>query len=145
TERDVDGFHGVLKERALRAAAPPRDAEVFEATLGADASTLCPVKKTQLHQVRLVDLFDGALLFIDGRGNGAQSNRSAAVFFEHCQHDLLVDFVEAEAVYFQQIQRLIGYVEIHVPVGTHLRVITDAAQQAIGDARSAAAAAGDFF
>ena len=64
-ERDVDGFHRRLEERALRAATPARDAEVFKATLGPDAPALRAVEKAQLHQVGFVDFFNGALLFVN--------------------------------------------------------------------------------
>src|SRR5580765_7065410 len=53
-----------LEERALRSAPLARDAEVFKAALRPHTAARSAVAKTHLHQVRLVDFFDGALLFV---------------------------------------------------------------------------------
>ena len=60
-------------------------------------------------------------------------------------HDLLIDLVEAVAIDFQQIERRCGDGLRDVAFCSNLRVIADAAEQAVGDARRAAAAAGDLF
>src|SRR5580704_16812150 len=134
------------KERALYAAAHPAgDFEIVEGAIGPDAAARSAVDKTELHQVRLIDLFDGVGLFIDGSGDGVDAYWSAAVFFEQRKHDFLVDFIQAEAVYFQQVERESGDGQIDVAGGANLRVIVHAAKQTVGDARRASAAAGYFL
>ena len=67
------------------------------------------------------------------------------IFLQHRHHDLLIDLVQAEAIHFQQIERGLRHAQSDVSFGANLRIIANAPQQAVGDARRAAAAAGDLF
>ena len=95
--------------------------------------------------IGLVDFFDGLRFFADRCRDGVHAHRSAAILLEQRQHDLLVDLIEPVAVHFQQVERGLAPPACDVSVGAHLRVIADAAQQAVGDARRAAAAARDLL
>src|SRR6202011_824924 len=89
------------KELTLHAAAHlPGNLEVIERSIRTDAAARRAVDKSQLHEIRLVDLFDGVGLFIDGSCNGVHSHWAPTVLFEQSKHDLLIDFVEAKTVYF---------------------------------------------
>src|SRR5579884_1831169 len=134
------------EEQVLRGAAPPRrmQAEILEGALGSHTAARRTVDEAELDQVWLVDFFNGGRLLVDRRRDGVDAYGPAAVFLQQRGHDLLVDFVEAEAVDFEHVQRGDGHLPIDVPVGTDLGVIADPTQQPVGDARSAPAAARDL-
>src|ERR1022692_1570918 len=110
------------------AAHPAGDFEIVECAIGADAAARSPIDKAELHQVRLIDLFDGVGFLVDGGGDGVHAYGSAAVLLKQREHDFLVDFIQAEAVYFQQVEREGGDRQIDVAFGADLRVIAYAAK-----------------
>ena len=73
------------------------------------------------------------------------AHRAAAVLFENGRHDLLVDLVETEAVHVEQIQGGLRHGLGDASIRPYLRIVADAAQQAVGDARRPAATARDLF
>src|SRR5579864_5697869 len=139
-------FKAFSEQRILSATAHlPRNLEIFERPIGADAAARRAVDETELHEVRFVDFLNGVSFFVDGSGDGVHAHRPAAVLFKQRQHDLLVNFIETETVHFEQVERTGGDPQIDVPLGADLSVIADAAQQAVGNAGRATAASGDFF
>ena len=66
-------------------------------------------------------------------------------FSSNGEHDLLIDFVEAVAVDFQQVEGGLRDAEVDVPGARTSRIIADAPEQPVRDAGSATAAAGDFL
>src|ERR1035441_7663458 len=127
------------------AAKTPLNLKIFVRRIRGHPPARRAVQEAELNQIRLVDFFDGIGLLGNGRGNSVQPHRAAAVFFEDRQHDFLIDFVEAEAIHFQQVQRGLRHGLRDAAVGAHLRIVAHAAQQAIGDARRSPAAARQLF
>src|SRR6266852_2061974 len=123
------------------------------------ASTLQPVLESEeaglaaggavdhadLHEVRLVDFFDGVFFFAEGGGKRADADGAAAVFVEQGEHEVAVDFVEAAFIDAEHGQGFLRDGARDAAGGAHFREIAGAAQQTIGDARRSAAAARDFF
>src|SRR6185503_16350246 len=68
-------LESLLEKSPLRAAPPPCDTKVFKAALRPHAAARRAIEKSHLHEVGLVDFFDGALLLIDRRRDGAQAYR----------------------------------------------------------------------
>ena len=120
------------------------DFKVVEGAAGADAATGGAVEEAELHEIGLVDLFDSRGLFVDGGGDGVDADGATGVLVENREHDFLVDFIEAEAVDFEEIEGGHGDGEGDVAVGADLGVVADAAEEAVGDTRGAAGTAGDF-
>src|SRR5271168_5191948 len=80
------------KQIALHPAhGPTGDLEILERAIGADPPARRPVDETKLHEIGLIDLFDGIRLFVDRSSDGVHAHRPAAVLLQQRQHDLLVD------------------------------------------------------
>src|SRR5271165_1141464 len=72
------------KKCVLHAAAqaPAGYLEIFKRAIGRHAPARRPVDKAQLHQIRLIDLFNGVRLLVNGSRNRVHAHRSAAVFHQ---------------------------------------------------------------
>ncbi len=90
--------------------------KVVERSISADATARCAVDEAELHQIRLIDFFDGVGLFVDGSGDGIHAYWAAAIFFEQREHDFLVDFIQTEAVHFEQIERAVAMARLMWPL-----------------------------
>ena len=86
------------------------------------------IDEAELDEIRFVDLFYGVGLFIDRSGNGIHADWAARIFFEQREHDLLVDFVQTEAIHLQQVQSAGGRPQVDVSFSPNLCVIPDAPQ-----------------
>ena len=102
------------------------------------------LEKADLDQEGLVDVLDRVLFLADRRGDRVEADRAAAELLDDRAQQLAVDLVEAVLVDLEQLERRVRDVERDRAVGAHLRVVAHAAQQAVGDARRAARAAGDL-
>ncbi len=119
--------------------------EVFVGAGSGHAAARGAVDEADLHEVRLVDLLDGVFFFAEGRGERAHADGAAAVFVEQGEHEVAVDFIEAAFVDAEHGKSFLRDGAGDASCGAHLGKIAGAAQQAVGDARRSAAAAGNFF
>src|SRR5271156_2585007 len=111
---------------------------------GGDAAAGGAVEEAELHEVGLVDFLDGVFFLAEAGGGGGGAARAAGIFLDDGEEQVAVDVVEAVLVDAEHGQGVAGDGEVDEALGADFGEIADAAQQAIGDARSAAAAAGDF-
>src|SRR5689334_5368681 len=87
-------FKAVLEQRILRAAAQlAGNLKIFEGPIGADAAARRSVDESELHQIRLVNLFDRVGLFVNRSSDGVHAHGAAAIFFKQSEHDLLIDLI----------------------------------------------------
>src|ERR1700682_149632 len=117
------------------------EAEVFICKSGGDAAALGAIEQAKLHQVGLVDFLDGVLFFAERSRNRVESDRSAGIFLQDGEHEVAVHFVEAMLIDAEHLQRLVCNRERDVALRPYLSEIARAAQEPVGDARRAAAAA----
>ena len=85
-----------------------------------------------------------SFIFAERCGNRVQPDGAAGIFLDDCQQQIAVDVVEAVLVDAQHRQRVARHAQRDVALRAHFRVIAHAPQQAVGNARSAAAAPRDF-
>ena len=97
-----------------------------------------------MHEEGFVDFFNGVGLFGQNGGKRVQADRAALIFFDDSEQELAVDFVEAVLIYFQHLQRGLCGGQVDFAGATDLRIIPHAPQQAVGDTRCAARAAGNL-
>jgi hypothetical protein len=97
-----------------------------------------------LDQVGFQHVLDGVARFADGGGEVVHADRAAAEFFQHGAEQLAVHDIEAEVVDVEHGQRRVGDGARDLAVGLDLGEVAHAAQQAVGNARRAARALGDF-
>ena len=102
------------------------------------------IQEAALDQEWLVDLLDGLHFLADGGGNGVQSHRPAAVFFDDGQKQLAVHLVEPKLIDLPHVERLAGDRGGDAAVGPDLGVIADPPQQPVDNPRGAAAALRDL-
>ena len=94
---------------------------------------------------RLVDVLDGVGLLGHGHRERVEPDGSAGERDAECGEDGSVDLVEAELVDLEERQRVAGDAGGDPAVGADLGEVADALQEAVGDARRTAGAAGDLL
>ena len=102
-----------------------------------DAPTGRACEQPLLKQKWLVDVLDGVRRLPHRIGEGAEASGAPRERHGEVREDLAVQIVEACGVYLKNDQRLLGDVAIHRAHSLHLRHITYAAQQTVGDTRGA--------
>src|SRR5215469_809715 len=106
------------------------EAEVAVRAFSRHASAGRPVQKAVLDQKRLVDVFDGVLLFADRGGDAPDADGTAAELVDDRTQQLAVDLVESVLVDFEHLQGRTRDVERDAAVRANLRVVANAPQQA---------------
>ena len=102
------------------------------------------VQKTDLHQVRLDDLFDRVFFFVQSGSDGPQTDWSAVEFFDYRQQEFAVHLVETVRVDLHSIERVVGDRLVDRAIVVDLGKIANAAQQAVGYTRSSPRSSGDL-
>ena len=97
-----------------------------------------------LHQIRLVHVFNSAAVLAYRRGERVQTDRSAAELVNHRQYDFGVDRVKPQLVNLHFAERMVGNLIVYHALALDLGKVADALQDAVGDTRSAAAAPCDL-
>ena len=102
-------------------------------------------QKALLDQVGLDHVFQRAALFGQRRRQRFHADRAAVEILDDEVEQTTVEVVEAFRIDLQHQHRGAGDVMVDVPRSPDLREVADPAQQAVGDARGAARASGDFI
>ena len=89
-----------------------------------------------------MDILERPGLFADGNRKRIESHRAAAKFMDERLDDPLVHLVEAVGIDVEHFERLGCGVPVHDAAGTDLGIVTNPAQEIIGDSRRAAGATG---
>ena len=134
---------GELKQPGLAAFASLQP-ELLVAQLRGDAALGRALQVAFHDEVRLIDFFQGVRFLAHRHRHRAEADRAAAELRDHGFQDALVHLVEAVLVDFQHRERLVGDVRRDAAFVSDLGVIAHAAKEVVGNARCAAAAAGDF-
>ena len=121
-----------------------RHAEVVVGHARRDAAARGALQEADLQQVRLVHVHDGVRLLGHGRGERLEARGTAVEALDQHAQQLAVHAVQAERVDLQLRERGLRERTGDHAVAFDLRVVAQAAQQAIGDARGAARAARDL-
>ena len=91
-----------------------------------------------------VDCFQSIRFFANGDGKRVDADGAAVKAKDDCFEDALVHFVESVLVDVEHGESLVGDGFGDASVVADLGVVADAAEEVVGDAGSASAAAGDF-
>ena len=67
---------------------------------GSQPSPRCTLQKSLLQEIGLVHIFNGALLFTNGRGYGLDTDRSTVKFLDNRSQNRQVHFVKSGLIYF---------------------------------------------
>src|SRR4051812_4170702 len=95
-----------------------------------------------LEEVGFDDVFEGVAFFAHGGGDGFDAGGAAFVDFDQGSQKQAVLFVEASVVDAFQIEGLLGDGDGEGVVGFDGGEVSGAAEEAVGDARGAAASSG---
>src|SRR6185295_9136555 len=106
---------------------------MFVGTAGGHASAASAIEKADLNQVRLNNLLDGVLFFVNRSRNRADADRAAVKLFNDRQHELAIAFVKSKLVDFHAIQSILSHFLGNAAVVVYLRIVANAAQQTINN------------
>src|SRR5688572_17557698 len=134
----------VSKERPVDAARR-RVPEMLVSPPRGDPRARRALQEPLLDEEGLVEVLDRAALLADRGGDRLDAGRTATILLDDRAQDLAVDLVEAVLVHLQQTERPPRRLGADGVVARHLREVAHPAQQAVGDARRAAAAARDLL
>src|SRR6185503_12823472 len=93
---------------------------------------------------RLEHVLDRVALFADRAREIVDADRSAAELVDDGLQELPIHHIQARDVDVEHAQARVGYFASDAALRFHFGVVAHPAQQAVGDARRAARAAGDF-
>ena len=102
---------------------------------GGDAPAWSALQEAHLHQVWLVDIFQGVPLLGHGGGQRLDPDRAAAKLLDQDSQQTAVEFIQAQRVHFQQRQGGGGDFAADITVRPHLCEVPDPLEQPVGDAR----------
>ncbi len=111
---------------------------------GGDAPARGTLQVALLDEVGFDHVFDGVALFANGGGQIVQPHRPAVETVHHRFEQLAVHHVETQRIDVEHAQCGIGHFGADSPRSFHVGIVAHPAQQAVGDARSAAGAAGNL-
>ena len=97
-----------------------------------------------LDEEGLVDFLECVLLFGKRGGKGVKADWTSFIFFDDGHEQTAVELVEAVGVHFEHFEGVFGGCAVDFAGAANLSVIANAAQEAVGDARSSAGTHGDF-
>ena len=120
-------------------------AKVLVGAGSGNAATRGAIEHAHLHEIGLVHFLDGVFFFAESGGEGAETDGPAGIFIEESNHQIAVDLVEAVLIDAEHVERLQGDFAGDAAASADFGEVTGAAKKAVGDARRAAAASGDFF
>lgn len=112
---------------------------------GRDSAAGGAGEEAQLDEVGFVDVFDGFSFFARCRGDGLDADGTAAEFVNQRFEDVPVGRFESEVIDFEEVKRVLGDRVGDESDVSRLREVASAFQEAIGDARGAAARFGELF
>ena len=119
------------------------DADVFSTGGGEHAAAAGAGQEAELEQEGLDDVFKRSGILAHGGGDGLDAAGAALVGGADDAEVLAIKLIEAERVDTFHGERLLDDVDVQFAGGLDLRVVADAAEQAVGDAGRAAGAIGD--
>src|SRR5687767_4186967 len=122
-----------------------RDAEVAVGPPGGDASSRGALDQAALQQVRLVDVLDRVACLTQGYRERPHSDRPSLELVDDETKVVAVGAVQAQVVHALHLQGGVGGLLVYSAVADDLGVVAHALEQAVGDARGAAAAARELL
>ena len=85
---------------------------MFVSFFGDGAAAGGAFEKSELHEVRLVDLLDGRFLFRERCGDGFEADGAAVKFLDDDGEDIAVGLVEAALIYLKKCERFFDRLDI---------------------------------
>jgi len=111
---------------------------------GYAAAPGCPCQEPKLHQIRLINIFQGDRFLTDGGSQCLQTHRAAAVVADDGTEHPAVNIVQAQRIHFQPGQRQIRCFPGDNAVAHDLCKVPDTAQEPVGNSGRTPAAGGDL-
>jgi hypothetical protein len=118
--------------------------EMFPRATGGPSTAWRSIEEADLHEVRLVDLFDRPCVFADRSGDGGQSDRTSVELVQHGCQDLPVELVQAVSIDLEPLQRRRGGLGGDPISAIDLDEVPDPAKQTVRHARCTARAPGQL-
>src|SRR5262245_12446835 len=112
---------------------------MFVRELSRDAAAGRALEKTDLEEIRFVNIFDGVNFLAQNGGDRIHANRPPAEAFDDGAEKLSIDVVEAVFIHIEKLQRIERDRRGNFAVAFNVGIIANSLQQAVRDARRSAA------
>ena len=114
------------------------------AKIGDRPAARCPLDEAELEQIRLVDVLDRLLLLAERHRQRREADRAAPELDRDRLEQVTVGPLEADAVDLVELERLVRDLERDRALVADLGDVAHAAEDAVGDTRSAPCPGGDL-
>src|SRR5215213_605036 len=121
------------------------DSQMGVGALGCDSATGSSLEKTELDEIRLVDIHDRIGFFTDCRCQRLDTDRSATEFFDNRTKNSAVNVVESEVVDIEHRQRISGNLIGDIPLAPNLCKIARPLEQPVCNPRRSPRSQGECF
>src|SRR6266571_4475104 len=101
--------------------------------------------EAKLQQVWLVHILNCLRIFAGAGGQRIQPDRATIELLDDRQQQVAIGLIETDMVNLQRIQGRLSYFPRNHAVGSYLRIVTHALEQAVHDTRRATGASGNFI
>src|SRR5437879_2314933 len=130
-------YYWIKRRTSEQRILPPvrHNLEIFVSQLRSHAPPRSPIKKSNLHQKRLVNLLNRLWLFRQSRGQGVHPHRPTLILLNNRQQQTPVDFIKSILIHFQHAQSRLRRRLINFPRPANLRIIANPPQQPVRNAR----------
>ena len=120
-----------------------RKSDMREAVWGHDPPSWGANEKSELYEIRFVDVFDGLSLFAGDGSDGLDASRTAVELLRDGSDDIAIGRLEADLVDFKKRERFAGDFLGDALATVYLGKITHPLEEAVRDARGFAASGSD--
>src|SRR6266850_516862 len=122
-----------------------RNPQMLVCEPGCDAAPGSALKEADLKQIGFVNVFDGIDFFAQDSGDRVDAHGAATESFDDSAQEFPVDVVETVLINVEEPEGVAGNGSRDLAGSLHLRIISSSLQQAIRNARRAAAPRRDFL
>ena len=118
--------------------------EMLISSESGDPSSGRAVQEADLDQVGFINIFDSIFGFADCGRDGVYADWTTVELLDNGKEELSVHLIKTETIDVHHLQPFSGGLSIDDAIGPHLREVTNAFQQPIGDSRSTPTSTRDF-
>ena len=109
------------------------------------AATASSFEEAGLNQIGLMDIFEGAFVFLDCGRQGLHPDRSSSKLVDDSQKNLTIHLIKPRRIDTQPCKRILGYSLGDSPLRLDLGIVAHPFDKPVDDARGSSSATGNFL
>jgi len=118
---------------------------MIEGQLRGLAATTGSFEEAGLNQIGLMDIFEGALVFLDRGRQGFHPDRSSSKLVDDGQKNLTIHLIKPRRIDTQPRERVLGYSLGNSSLRLDLGIVAHPFDKPVDDARGSASTTGNFL